>query len=207
MQTAIPDLDNALIDGLTKGEVTVVAGATCSGKSRMLTRLCANLADQGNNILYITLEETEEHVTAGIRFIRPNTSAKQLSKSIHIKRLPVGISVDDIKACVIEYETCSKRTVDVIMIDGLDLMKRPVTSKRVPVVKKHELIVELKNYAVAYDRVCIGTTQLCREASDIDRVLHQNNAADHVLVIDSNELHYLRGTGKVGSIINLATVV
>lgn len=210
VSTAIPELDDVMFGGLVKGEVTIITGATMSGKSRTLINLCANLADQGKQIVYITLEETEEKVAAGIRFLKLNTSAKQLAKLIYIKQMQISSSIDDIKEIVSAHEKAAKCTVDAILIDGVDLLKSSVTTSRVPDYMKYDPTTELKNYAQAYSRICIGTTQLSR-ASAISNftvpgdALDYVKAADHVLGISSDwKLHYAQGTGKVGYVMDLA---
>jgi predicted ATP-dependent serine protease len=202
VSTAIPELDDVMFGGLVKGEVTIITGATMSGKSHFLINLCANLADQGKQIVYITLEETEEKVAASIRFIKLNTSAKQLAKLIYIKQIQISSSIDDIKEIVSAHEKAAKCTVDVIMIDGVDLLKSSVTTNRVPDYMKYEPTTELKNYAQAYSRICVGTTQ---SSSLSSAVLKNIKLADHVFGISPDwKLYYVYGAGKVGYVMDLA---
>jgi len=66
--TGLPQLDHKLIlkGGLGKGQLACIISPTGCGKSHFLVQIAANAMRQGKNVLYYTLELSEEDV--GIRF-------------------------------------------------------------------------------------------------------------------------------------------
>lgn len=54
--------------GLAPGEVIVVGGATSNGKTALSINIAADVAMQGKNVLFVTLEMTHEEL--GIRFMK-----------------------------------------------------------------------------------------------------------------------------------------
>jgi predicted ATP-dependent serine protease len=64
--TGWKDIDQKLYGGMNRGEITFFAGGPGTGKSLFLQNLALNWVQMGLNVIYITLELSEELV--GLRF-------------------------------------------------------------------------------------------------------------------------------------------
>lgn len=64
VRTMLTGLDNALLGGMSRGEVHLVVGRPGVGKSTLMVILGANALYQGKKVLYVTLEISQEMVLA-----------------------------------------------------------------------------------------------------------------------------------------------
>jgi DNA repair protein RadA/Sms len=60
--TAEPELDRVLGGGLVAGSLTLVGGSPGVGKSTLLLKIAANLAESGKKILYVSAEESAAQI-------------------------------------------------------------------------------------------------------------------------------------------------
>ena len=58
----IGELDRVLGGGLVAGSLVLVGGDPGIGKSTLLTQVCANLADAGETVLYVSGEESARQI-------------------------------------------------------------------------------------------------------------------------------------------------
>ena len=116
------EIDSKLYGGTEKGTITIWAGQSGTGKSLFLQNWGLNLAMQGLNVVYITLELSEK-LTAmrldamisgyGTKEVARNPAdaglrvgsfAKKYRGSLQIKQMPNGVNANDIRAYIKEYE-------------------------------------------------------------------------------------------------------
>lgn len=134
-------LDKKLYGGFTKGGLNVFAGGSGSGKSLFLQNLALNWHEMGFNVVYITLELSEDLVALRLDAMVAGTGTSNIFKNIDdvalkvsmhskksrgsltIKKMPeAGTTANDIKAFLKEYEIKTGIKPDVLLVDYLDLM-------------------------------------------------------------------------------------
>tara|TARA_R110000850_G_scaffold273704_1_gene410421 strand:+ start:2954 stop:4324 length:1371 start_codon:yes stop_codon:yes gene_type:complete len=213
-------VDYPLYGGFNRGELNIFAGGSGAGKSLFLQNLALNWAEKGYNVLYVSLELSED--LCGMRFDSMLTghSTKQLFKNIddvalkiamkgkksggmQIVQLPNGINVNDLKAYIKEYQIQHNLKVDCVLLDYLDLMnpaKVKISSDNISQKDKH-VSEELRNFAMEGDYLFATASQLNRGAVDEVEFDHSHIAgglskiqtADNVVGIFSSRSMRERG--------------
>lgn len=183
-------IDEKLYGGLNRGDITIFAGRSGSGKSLFLQNLALNWAQLGLNVVYISLELSEELCSMRLDSMTTGYGQKEIMKNmsdvalkvgafrktcrgetgqlgtLQVKQLKSGVTTNDIRAYLKEYETQSKLKVDAIVVDYLDLCM-PYSVKVSPsdqFTKDKYVSEELRNLAV--ERNCLMST-----ASQLNRCL------------------------------------
>ncbi len=204
-------VDEKLFGGLNRGEITIFAGQSGTGKSLFLQNLAVNWANAGLCVVYLSLELSENlcalridamHTDVETREVMRNIddahikirSAQQKSKGyLQIKQLPNGCTANDVRAYIKEFEIHSGKKVDAVLVDYLDLMF-PI-SKRISAenlfVKDKYVTEELRNLAVELQILCASASQLNRgsyeeiefDPSHISGGISKVNTADNVVGI------------------------
>jgi archaellum biogenesis ATPase FlaH len=211
LSTGWKSVDEKLYGGLNKGEITIFAGQSGAGKSLFLQNLAVNWAQAGLNVVYITLELSEKlsamridamHTGFETREVMRNiddvhikvrASQQKSNGSLRIKQLPNGCTSNDMRAYIKEYEIHSKRKVDAILVDYLDLMmpmSKKISAENLFVKDKY-VTEELRNLAVELDIVTVSASQLNRgsydeidfDPSHIAGGISKVNTADNVIGI------------------------
>jgi len=139
VSTGWRDVDDKLYGGVNRGEITIWCGASGSGKSVFLQNIAINLAKQGLNVIYITLELSEELCAMRMDSMLSEVSTKEIFKKIdeveirvrqsghksgglHIKQMPQGSNCNDINAYIKNYEIETQKKPDALVVDYLDLL-------------------------------------------------------------------------------------
>ena len=197
--TGWKDIDQKLYGGMNRGEITFFAGGPGTGKSLFLQNLALNWVQMGLNVIYITLELSEELV--GLRFdaMITSTPTKQIFKNLEtvamrlgmmrkseastwghmqIKKMPMaGTRANDIRAYLQEYEIQTGRKPDAVCVDYLDLL-HPNSSKinvTEQFVKDKFTSEELRALAVEWNILCATASQLNRAS-----IQEQDFDASHI---------------------------
>lgn len=151
IKTGFRHLDNLISGGLQPGELGVILGPTSGGKSIALVNIAAAVCDpiSAKNVLYITLELSSKKL--GKRFaanfsgrFRKYGEALENYKSLVLDNMGVRkegrlfvadfvarhTSMYDIKTYIEELEALHELTIDLIIIDYIDLMALDVSASR-----------------------------------------------------------------------------
>jgi KaiC/GvpD/RAD55 family RecA-like ATPase len=213
LSTGWRDVDKKLYGGFNRGEITIFAGQPGAGKSLFLQNLAINWAIEGLNVVYITLELSEnlcamrlDAMTAGYETrevlknsedvaMRVKSFHKKHKGNVRLKYMPSGSTVNDIRAYVKEYEVQTGIKTDAILVDYLDLCW-PVTVKVAPsdqFIKDKYVSEEFRNLAADLDVLFATASQLNRgsfeeiefDASHIAGGISKVNTADNVIAIFS----------------------
>jgi KaiC/GvpD/RAD55 family RecA-like ATPase len=175
--------DQKLYGGLNRGEITIFAGGSGAGKSLFLQNLGVNWALAGLNVVYISLELSEQLISMrldamvseyGTKEIMRNMDdvhlkVKMKSKSagkFRVKQMSNGVTTNDIRAFVREYEINTDVKVDCLLVDYLDLMM-PISARVSPgdlFIKDKYVSEELRNLAVEKGILMVTASQLNRGA-------------------------------------------
>lgn len=205
-------IDEKLYGGFNRGELNIWAGQSGSGKSLFLQNQALNWAQMGYNVVYISLELSEDLCSMRIDSMTSGYGQKEIMKnisdvslkvssfkksgnvgSLQIKQLPTGCNANDIRAYIKEYEIQTGVKVDAILIDYLDLCF-PANKKVSPTdlfVKDKYVSEELRNLAVELNCLMATASQLNRQSvethdfdhSHISGGISKINTADNVMAI------------------------
>ena len=125
-------IDLKLYGGFNRGELNIFAAASGGGKSLFLQNLALNWAQQGFNVVYVSLELSEELCSMRLDSMLTGYTTKDLFKNvedvdlkirmqgkksgkIQIVQLPNGITVNDLNSYIKEYEVKSNMKIDGIL--------------------------------------------------------------------------------------------
>jgi len=152
-----------------------------AGKSLFLQNLAINWVEKGYNVIYISLELSEDLCGMRLDSMLTGYSTKQLFKNmqdvalkiimkskkagkLQLVQLPNGINVNDLKAYVKEYQIQNNIVVDGVLLDYLDLMnpaKVKISSDNISQKDKH-VSEELRNFAMEGNYLFATASQLNR---------------------------------------------
>jgi archaellum biogenesis ATPase FlaH len=224
VSTGWASLDKKLFGGFNRGELNIFAGGSGAGKSLFLANLGVNWALQGLNVLYLTFELSEGLVSMRIDSMVTDIPSRDIFKTIddvemkvrmigkkagafQVKYMPSGKTVNDVRSYIKEYEIKTKKKVDVLLIDYLDLMM-PVGVKVSPenlFIKDKYVSEELRNLAMELNTVFVTAAQLNRGAveeiefdhSHISGGLSKIQTADNVIGIFTSRAMRERGRYQI----------
>ena len=216
--------DRVLYGGFNPGELNIFAGGSGSGKSLFMQNMALNWALQGKNVVYISLELSEELCCMrldamltgmGTKDVMKNSSdvelrVKMASKKagrLQVVQMKNGSTVNDVKAYLREYQIQHNIHVDALLVDYLDLMM-PVTVKVNPsdqFIKDKFVSEELRNLATELGILFVTASQLNRSAVDEIEFDHSHiaggiskiNTADNLIGIFSSRAMRERGRVQI----------
>ena len=224
ISTGWPSLDRRLFGGMNRGELNIFAGGSGAGKSLFLANLGVNWALNGLNVIYLTLELSEDLVCMRMDAMTTGIGTKEIFKEIddvemkvriigkksgayQVKYMPSGKTANDIRAYLKEYEIKTGRKVDVLLVDYLDLLM-PQSKKISPAdlfIKDKYVSEELRNLAVEKQCILVTAAQLNRGAveevefdhSHISGGLSKIQTADNVFGIFTSRAMRERGRYQI----------
>jgi replicative DNA helicase len=224
ISTGWPSLDRRLFGGMNRGELNIFAGGSGAGKSLFLANLGVNWALQGLNVIYLTLELSEDLVCMRMDAMTTGIGTKEIFKELddvemkvriigkksgayQVKYMPSGKTANDIRAYLKEYEIKTGRKVDVLLVDYLDLLM-PQSKKISPAdlfIKDKYVSEELRNLAVEKQCILVTAAQLNRGAveevefdhSHISGGLSKIQTADNVFGIFTSRAMRERGRYQI----------
>lgn len=213
MSTGWQVIDQKLYGGYTKGSLNIYAGGSGSGKSLFLQNQALNWAMAGLNVIYITLELSEDLVgnridsmvtglptkeifrkSDEVSFKIENIRMKLKPGSLHIKKMPeAGTTCNDIRAYLKEYQIKTGIRPDAVLIDYLDLVypnnsKIDVTNA---FAKDKYVSEEMRSIGTEWDMPVVSASQLNRQSIEAQEFDHSHiaggiskiNTADNVFGI------------------------
>ena len=217
-------IDQKLYGGLNKGEITIFAGGSGAGKSLFLQNLGVNWSLAGLNVVYVTFELSEELISMRLDAMVSEYSTKEIMKNMddvdlkvrmkgkgagkfRVKQMPNGVTANDVRAFVREYEINSDVKVDAILVDYLDLMS-PISARVSPgdlFIKDKYVSEELRNLAVESNTLLVTASQLNRGAVEEIEFDHHHIAggiskiqtADNVIGIFTSNAMRERGRYQI----------
>ena len=218
--TGWASLDKKLFGGFNRGELNIFAGGSGAGKSLFLANLGVNWALAGMNVLYLTLELSENLVSMRVDSMVTDIPTRDIFKSIddvemkvkmigkksgafQVKYMPSGKTPNDVRSYIKEYEIKTGRKIDVLLIDYLDLLMpngARVSAENL-FIKDKFVSEELRNLAMELNTVFVTAAQLNRGAveeiefdhSHISGGLSKIQTADNVFGIFTSRAMRERG--------------
>ena len=216
--------DRVLYGGFNPGELNIFAGGSGSGKSLFMQNLALNWSLQGKNVVYISLELSEELCAMRLDAMLTGMSTKDVMKNssdvelrvkmaskkagrLQVIQMKNGSTINDIKAYLREYQIQHNLHVDALLVDYLDLMM-PITVKVNPsdqFIKDKFVSEELRNLATELGILFVTASQLNRTAVDEIDFDHSHiaggiskiNTADNLIGIFSSRAMRERGRVQI----------
>lgn len=209
--TGFRDIDEKLYGGVEEGSLNLYCGQSGAGKSLFLQNQAINHAEQGRNVVYITLELSEDlcalRLDAMISLkttrnvasdrkdaaLRIKTFAQSHKGSIQIKKFPSGTTAAEIRSYLKEYQIQTGLKVQTICVDYLDLCAPYRTKVNASDVFTKDKYVseELRDLAGEFKSPLFSASQLNRDSHETADFGHQHiaggvskiNTADNVFGI------------------------
>ena len=183
VSTGWKGIDQKLYGGLNRGEITIFAGGSGAGKSLFLQNFGVNWSLAGLNVVYVSLELSEQLISMRLDGMVSEYAAKDIMKNIddvdlkvrmkgkkagkfRVKYMNSGITTNDLRAFLREYEIQSGVKVDCLLVDYLDLMM-PISGKisaENTFIKDKFVSEELRNLAQERELLMVTASQLNRSA-------------------------------------------
>jgi len=217
-------IDQKLYGGFNRGELNIFAGGSGAGKSLFLQNLAVNFSSVGLNVLYVSLELSEELTSMRIDSMITGVTTREIFKqiddveikvkvagkkggAIQVKYMPSGKNVNDLRAYVKEYSIRKGFMPDAILIDYLDLlmpMGVKVSAENLFIKDKY-VSEELRNFGMEIKAVLVTASQLNRAAveevefdhSHISGGLSKIQTADNVIGIFTSRAMRERGRYQI----------
>ena len=210
-------IDKKLYGGYTKGSLNIFAGGSGSGKSLFLQNQALNWAFMGMNVIYITLELSQDLVGNRIDSMVTGLPTKDIFRnsdevcykietlrrtqkpgSLHLKKMPeAGTTCNDIRAYLKEYTIKTGVKPDAVLIDYLDLVYP--NNSRIDVTnafaKDKYVSEEMRSIGTEWDIPIVSASQLNRQSVEAQEFDHSHiaggiskiNTADNVFGIFTSE--------------------
>ena len=227
ISTGWKSLDNKLYGGFTAGSLNIWAGGSGSGKSLFLQNIALNWALMGMNVIYISLELSEDLVNLRLDSMITGIGTKEVLKHIdeaamkvimtgkqakagdlRVKKLSeAGTTSNDLRAFLKEYEIKEGRKPDALVVDYLDLMypnngKIDVSSL---FTKDKYVAEELRAIASEWGIPVVSASQLNRQSVEAQEFDHSHiaggiskiNTADNVFGIFTSMTMRERGEYQI----------
>lgn len=203
VSTGWKTLDDKLLGGFTPGALNVWAGGSGSGKSIWLQNIAINWVLAGKNVIYFSLELSEDLVSMRLDAMMTGRGTKDVIKDIQgtamaiktrqrkanaegvrpgtliVKKMPeAGTTANDIRGFLKEYEIKNGIKPDAIVIDYLDLM-HPNNRKIDPTnafAKDKYTSEEMRALAGEYGALCATASQLNRQSVEATEFDHSHIA-------------------------------
>ena len=220
ISTGWKTIDYKLFGGFNRGELNIFAGGSGAGKSLFLQNLALNWSLQGLNGVYFSLELSEglssqrmDAMLMGIGTadifkdldnvdLKIRTMGKKAGK-LQMVQLTAGVTVNDLKSWLKEFQIQLNKKVDYVIVDYLDLMS-PVSVKisaENTFIKDKYVSEELRAMAVQDKYLFCTASQLNRGAvesvefdhSHISGGLSKIQTADNVIGIFNSTTMRERG--------------
>jgi len=224
ISTGWKSIDRKLYGGLNRKEMTIFAAPPAGGKSLFLQNIGINWVLEKLNVVYITLELSEQMISMRLDSMVSGYGARDIMKNMddvdlkvrmrgkgagkyRVKYLPSGSTTNDIRAFLREYEIQSGVKVDAVLVDYLDLMMpngQKISAENLFVKDKY-VSEELRNLAVERDILMVTASQLGRGAieelefnqSHIAGGISKVNTADNLIGIFTSNAMKERGRYQV----------
>lgn len=137
--TGWKSIDDKLYGGFNRGELNIFAGGSGAGKSLFLQNLALNWSQLGLNGVYFSLELSEGLCSKRMDSMVTGIESKEIyrnidevvmkvsmkgksSGKIQIVQLTAGITVNDLKSWLKEFQIQTGKKIDFVIVDYLDLM-------------------------------------------------------------------------------------
>jgi replicative DNA helicase len=210
--TGFNDIDGKLYGGLAEESLTIFVGRSGEGKSLILQNIGINWAAMGKNIIYISLELSEELIGRRLISMVSDLSTTDVLKNTKeactrikifdkrkqagnyiIKALPNGSTTNTIRAFIKEYTIKTGIEPDAIIVDYLDIMYPNEKNVDISNLFTKDKFVSEQLRGLSFDlKVPVVTaSQFNRSATDTEEFDHSHIAGGISKINTADNLIYL----------------
>lgn len=188
LSTGWANFDEKLGGGIRRKEMVIFSANSGGGKSLVLANYALNQMEKGLNVLYISLELSQELVAK--RYFSMITGIKQIELfnnisdtaykikeaqhkhgELYIKRMPTGSTPAKFRSYLKEFELKRGYVPDVLVVDYLDIMSPNERVKAGDVFEKDKLSAEqVRDIGEDYNMIIATASQQNRTAVGVDEV-------------------------------------
>lgn len=215
-------VDDLLNGGMARTEMLLFSANSGGGKSIALANLGINFAAQGLNVLYISLELSEELVAqrldtmyTGVPTVAWQQNYREIAISldkisprmgnITIKRMSSGTNANQIRAYIKEFELKKGYIPDLLIVDYLDIMGSNEHVSADNVSEKDKRAAEqLRDIGFEYNMFIATASQQNRSAIDAQE-LNQSHIAGGLTKVNTVDVYIsiiltptMKAAGEVG---------
>jgi archaellum biogenesis ATPase FlaH len=216
VSTGWKSIDAKLYGGFNRGELNIFAAPSGGGKSLFLQNLALSWSKQGYNGVYFSLELSEGLCSKRIDSMLTGVTAKEIYRNLdevdmqvrmtgkkagrlQIVQLTAGITVNDLKSWLKEFQIHSGLKMDYVIVDYLDLMT-PVSVK----VSAENLFIKDKYVSEELRAMATQGNYLFATASQLNRGAVESVEFDHSHI--SGGLSKIQTADNVVGIFNSITM-
>lgn len=199
-------VDDLLGGGLARKEIILFSANSGGGKSITLANLAVNFLVRKLNVLYITLELSEEMVAqrfdtmfTGVSSVMAHSKHKEIGGMLtmmsehmgrlDIKHMPSGTNTNAIRAYLKELELVTGHVPDLLIVDYLDIMGPNEYVSADNVFEKDKRSTEqLRDVGFDYDFFIASASQQNRSAITADE-LHQGHIAGGISKVNTVDIY------------------
>lgn len=191
VSTGWKSIDEKLYGGFNRGELNIFAAPSGGGKSLFLQNLSLHWSTQGLNGVYFSLELAEGLCSKRIDSMLTGIPSKEIyrnlddvelkvrsvgkkSGKLQIVQLTPGVTVNDLKSWLKEFQIFSGAKIDYVIVDYLDLM-HPVSVK----VSAENLFIKDKYVSEELRALATQGNYLFATASQLNRGAVESVEFDH----------------------------
>lgn len=214
--------DEALFGGLARKEIVLFSANSGGGKSITLANLAVNFLSQKLNVLYVTLELSEELVAqrfdtmfTGVPTIKWQKESQEIASMLHIvaphmgklviKHMPSGTTASMIRGYLKEFELKYNYVPDLLIVDYLDIMGTEEYVSADNVFEKDKRATErFRDILFEYNMFGATASQQNRAALDAE-ILHQGHIAGGLSKVNTVDIHVsillnssMKAQGQIG---------
>jgi len=182
--TAIDDLTGKL----KRKELMIVAAESGLGKTNIMINVMKNVAAQGYDCVFITLELSKEAVGERLDgmisgypvkdlITDPDTVESEIKNKtqnkygdIQIKYMPAETTASEIMAYLVEYQIQRGKYPDFIAVDYLDEMGSDDPNKQTIADRERDTTGRLRNIIVETNAYGLTAAQLTKDSADITKI-------------------------------------
>jgi archaellum biogenesis ATPase FlaH len=214
VSTGWKSIDKPLYGGWGRQTLNIFAGQPGAGKSLVLQNISINYIEQGLNVVYFTLELSEDLVSMRFDSMVTATPTKEVMRKmdevelrianfqrthkpgrLQIKKFPEGgTTCNDLRAYLKEYEIQTGIKFDVVIVDYLDLL-HPCSKRIDPsdlFIKDKYTSEELRALSFEWNVILVTASQLNRSSMD---------------VLDFDQSHIAGGISKINTADNVMAIL
>lgn len=220
--TTWPAFDDMIGGGLARTELLLFSANSGGGKSIVLANLALNYAKQGLNVLYISLELSEDMIAQRLDMMLTsiptvvwrenykkicaavNKAAPDMGKLV-IKRMETGTNANAIRGYLKEFELKHGFVPDMLVVDYLDIMGANENVSADNVFEKDKRAAEqLRDILFDYNMFGASASQQNRSAIDATEV-HQGHIAGGISKVNTVDIYcsilltpVMKAAGEIG---------